>query len=365
MVERRWSGGRILTLDGFPHRGQPLCLTEFGGIALFEDGGDLRLRRRRRRGGWHLGLCRHGQRRRVRAFVHRADRGRAHHRHVQRFCYTQFADTFQEANGLLRADRSPEVPAGPHGRRRSRRRAHEAAAVEPRRRPASRGDHARRPRRARSRTGSSWLPDGRALTLYGLEPVTLETPVPEAGALSPAANPHPRWHPLRGEWRPTPRNRQERTLAAAENPLRPSGPGDAPTELPRRSLRRRGVRTTCSRRCGRTPTTRRRCWCRRVPRPAPAKWWCIAGSAGAARGAAAAAPDLLLQVWGERTARLGARDDVQYVLPFENRGVEVGVTLHHPHGQLYAYLFVPPVPARMQAEERRHYDAQWPRAVAR
>ena len=33
-------------------------------------------------------------------------------------------------------------------------------------------------------------------------------------------------------------------------------------------------------------------------------------------------------------------------MPFENRGVEVGVTLHHPHGQIYAYPFVPPVPAR-------------------
>jgi UDPglucose--hexose-1-phosphate uridylyltransferase len=38
---------------------------------------------------------------------------------------------------------------------------------------------------------------------------------------------------------------------------------------------------------------------------------------------------------------------VQYVLPFENRGAEVGVTLHHPHGQIYAYPVVPPVPARM------------------
>ena len=51
--------------------------------------------------------------------------------------------------------------------------------------------------------------------------------------------------------------------------------------------------------------------------------------------------------------RLGARDDIQYVLPFENRGAEVGVTLHHPHGQIYAYPVVPPVPARMQQVARR------------
>src|SRR5213079_2938613 len=55
--------------------------------------------------------------------------------------------------------------------------------------------------------------------------------------------------------------------------------------------------------------------------------------------------ELILEVWGNRYADLGRRDDIQYVMPFENRGVEVGVTLHHPHGQIYAYPFVPPVPA--------------------
>jgi UDPglucose--hexose-1-phosphate uridylyltransferase len=43
------------------------------------------------------------------------------------------------------------------------------------------------------------------------------------------------------------------------------------------------------------------------------------------------------------------------VLPFENRGAEVGVTLHHPHGQIYAYPVVPPVPARMQQEAQRYF----------
>ena len=47
---------------------------------------------------------------------------------------------------------------------------------------------------------------------------------------------------------------------------------------------------------------------------------------------------------------------IQYVMPFENRGVEVGVTIHHPHGQIYAYPFVPPIPARMLAEERAYWD---------
>jgi UDPglucose--hexose-1-phosphate uridylyltransferase len=65
--------------------------------------------------------------------------------------------------------------------------------------------------------------------------------------------------------------------------------------------------------------------------------------------------ELLLQVWGDRTERIGGKHNIHYVLPFENRGSEVGVTLHHPHGQIYAYPFVPPVPARMLAQEREYY----------
>lgn len=50
----------------------------------------------------------------------------------------------------------------------------------------------------------------------------------------------------------------------------------------------------------------------------------------------------VVDLWVDRTTELGARDDVAYVLPFENRGAEVGATMSHPHGQLYAYDFVPP-----------------------
>lgn len=54
--------------------------------------------------------------------------------------------------------------------------------------------------------------------------------------------------------------------------------------------------------------------------------------------------EALMWVWRHRYQELGAREDVQYVLIFENRGVEVGATLHHPHGQIYGYPFLPPVP---------------------
>jgi UDPglucose--hexose-1-phosphate uridylyltransferase len=61
----------------------------------------------------------------------------------------------------------------------------------------------------------------------------------------------------------------------------------------------------------------------------------------------------LMWVWRHRYAELGGRDDVRYVLIFENRGVEVGDTLHHPHGQVYGYPFLPPVPEQeLRADAR-------------
>ena len=54
----------------------------------------------------------------------------------------------------------------------------------------------------------------------------------------------------------------------------------------------------------------------------------------------------VIDLWAERTRVLGARDDVDYVLVFENRGPEVGATIAHPHGQIYAYDHVPQRQAR-------------------
>jgi len=63
--------------------------------------------------------------------------------------------------------------------------------------------------------------------------------------------------------------------------------------------------------------------------------------------------EALMWVWRHRYRELGARPDIDYVFIFENRGVEVGVTLHHPHGQIYGYPFLPPVPAlEIAADER-------------
>jgi len=49
----------------------------------------------------------------------------------------------------------------------------------------------------------------------------------------------------------------------------------------------------------------------------------------------------LVDLWVERFFALSSDERIKYVFIFENRGAEVGVTIHHPHGQIYAYPFVP------------------------
>jgi UDPglucose--hexose-1-phosphate uridylyltransferase len=65
---------------------------------------------------------------------------------------------------------------------------------------------------------------------------------------------------------------------------------------------------------------------------------------------------LLIDVWCDRYLELGSRPDVSYVYIFENKGEEVGVTLHHPHGQIYALPFVPPVARAELDAARLHLD---------
>ncbi len=55
---------------------------------------------------------------------------------------------------------------------------------------------------------------------------------------------------------------------------------------------------------------------------------------------------LVVDLWAERSDALLARPEIEYVLVFENRGADAGATIPHPHGQIYAFPFVPPAPAR-------------------
>jgi UDPglucose--hexose-1-phosphate uridylyltransferase len=62
----------------------------------------------------------------------------------------------------------------------------------------------------------------------------------------------------------------------------------------------------------------------------------------------------VLAAWADRTAELGRADGIEHVYCFENRGAEVGATLHHPHGQVYALPFVPPRTLRLLASAQAH-----------
>jgi UDPglucose--hexose-1-phosphate uridylyltransferase len=62
----------------------------------------------------------------------------------------------------------------------------------------------------------------------------------------------------------------------------------------------------------------------------------------------------VVEAWADRTAALSAMPGVQQVFPFENRGEAIGVTLHHPHGQIYAYPYVTPRTTRLLETARRY-----------
>jgi len=72
----------------------------------------------------------------------------------------------------------------------------------------------------------------------------------------------------------------------------------------------------------------------------------------------------VIDLWTERSVHLNARDDVQFVLVFENRGADVGATIAHPHGQIYAYDHVPDRPQRVFAAGWQPDAAPGDRAVA-
>ena len=334
------------------HADMPLMLTEFGGIALVA----------RTPKAW--GYSRASTPRRLRAALRNAPRRWCANLACcsAGFCYTQFADTYQEANGLLYADRTPKIP------------------IATDRRGDTRGAAAARSRRSRATAEPRWIerrkpsdaqaalrkPDGRALLLYARRARRRRHRRASRRARPRRApNPHLRWHPLRGEW-----------VAYATPSAEPHVPAAARLQPARADAQTRAPDRGAGRRLG----------CRGVREPVPDAWRMTAhdppaltvptapgarrvrsggvhaGSGSDARDAAALAPRAADRGLGRslRASSAPCRRS-QYVYPFENRGVEVGVTLHHPHGQIYAYPFVPPVPARALEQQRAHYETARPR----
>ncbi|MGN6793029.1 MAG: galactose-1-phosphate uridylyltransferase [Streptosporangiaceae bacterium] len=67
----------------------------------------------------------------------------------------------------------------------------------------------------------------------------------------------------------------------------------------------------------------------------------------------------VIEAWSDRTLALSALPHVEQVFCFENRGTDIGVTLSHPHGQIYAYPFLPAVTKQMLTAARAHRGRTW------
>ncbi len=171
-----------------------------------------------------------------------------------------------------------------------------------------------------------------------------------------------RWNRPRREWVVTATHRMERTFLPPRDycPLCPTQPGGFATEIPWADFEICVFEN-------RFPTFH-------LQPPEPEICGGLLGPVEPARGVCEVvvytarhdgsisdlSPDrmrLLTRVWRDRYRDLGARPEVEYVFIFENRGAEVGVTLHHPHGQIYAFPYIPPVPA-LELESAAQFQAQ-------
>src|SRR3954454_20781519 len=172
-----------------------------------------------------------------------------------------------------------------------------------------------------------------------------------------------RWNPLLGEWLATATHRQDRTFLPPADycPLCPTRPGHHPTEVPEPNYDLVTFEN-------RFPSLKKD-----PPEPAiesdgiyevePGRGICEVVLYSSNHNTTLAAEPVeriykLIKVWRNRFAELESRDFIKYVFIFENKGEAVGVTLHHPHGQIYAYPFVPPVPKKELRRSRKYFKRQ-------
>ena len=171
-----------------------------------------------------------------------------------------------------------------------------------------------------------------------------------------------RWNPVLQEWVITATQRQDRTFLPPADycPLCPTRPGsDFPTEVPRPDYEIVAFENKFPSLRAEPP----------APAVAPGELYQVAPAQGICEvilytpehgGTLADRSveeiDRLIQVWTDRYLELGALDFVKYVLIFENKGQVIGVTLTHPHGQLYAFPFIPPKLQRELDAARAHRE---------
>jgi UDPglucose--hexose-1-phosphate uridylyltransferase len=193
------------------------------------------------------------------------------------------------------------------------------------------------------RPTSYTMSDGRQLHLYGKFSGTPDRPTEHTE--HEAAFSHLRWHPVRREWVVYSAHRQTRTYKPPTNvcPFCPAAPDG---EIPLEDFSIAVFDNRFSSLQKDAPE----------PAPIPGLDIPVAKAAGncevivystdhnaSMATLAQERRELLVRVWGDRVRALMDMPAVQAVMPFENRGEEAGVTLHHPHGQIYAFSFLPPI----------------------
>jgi UDPglucose--hexose-1-phosphate uridylyltransferase len=150
-----------------------------------------------------------------------------------------------------------------------------------------------------------------------------------------------------GEWVATATQRQERTFLPPEGhcPLCPTHPGGFPTEVPASNYEIVVFenRFPSLRRLPDKPTVE----ASDLYPVRPAQGVCEVVLYSPKHTSSLAREPVeqihnLVRVWTHRFRELGALEFVKFVFIFENKGEAIGVTLHHPHGQIYAYPFIPP-----------------------
>ncbi|SDS55229.1 UDPglucose--hexose-1-phosphate uridylyltransferase [Corynebacterium timonense] len=199
--------------------------------------------------------------------------------------------------------------------------------------------------------------DGRELMYFDEPGTAYRTSTDERGLPRVHTESSMRRDPLTGEWAVYAAHRQNRTFLppANEDPLAPTRPGQKPSEIPEGDYQV----VVFENRFPSLSMASRGASLDGLVEAAPATARCevvcfTPDASGSFADLTLARKRMLIDVWAHRTAELSALDTVKAVFPFENRGEEIGVTLHHPHGQIYSYPFVPPRMAAIAARARAH-----------
>lgn len=169
-----------------------------------------------------------------------------------------------------------------------------------------------------------------------------------------------RWNPLLEEWVVTATHRQDRTFLPPKDycPLCPAKPGGFPTEVPASNYE-----IVCFE--NRFPTFRQNPGEPSVEgddlfRVEKSRGVCevvlyTPRHDGSLTDLSLDEIEKLVLVWTDRYRDLGSRKEIKYVFIFENKGEIIGVTIPHPHGQIYAFPYIPPQIRRELDASKKYY----------